>query len=837
MNASVANNILPMSGLEINDAFRLANRYINETDEHVFITGNAGTGKTSFLKHISQNCRKNMVIAAPTGIAAINAGGTTLHSLFQLPFGPFVPSDANKNELIASIRINRTKLDIIRNMDILVIDEVSMVRADVLDAVDTILRSSRRRHNTSFGGVQLLFIGDLNQLPPVAKQEEWSLLSPYYESPFFFDSQAVKFRPPVVIEFTKIYRQQNEDFISLLNKVRNNNLDQAGFDALNSRYVPDFKPPGGSNYITLTSHNVRADKANQSKLDELKGKLHTFQATIEDDFPEYLFPNERELRLKVGAQVMFIKNDVVNRAYFNGKIGIVKEISGDDVVVECDGVEIKVMPDVWENNKYTMIPGSSAVKQECIGTFSQLPLRLAWAITIHKSQGLTFDRVMIDAASSFSSGQVYVALSRCKTLEGIVLLSRIESRAILFDSRIDTGINRLNYEKRAQAYLQQARNKYILTVVGEMLDFNTEIKYCNFILSELRKFGDKFSPDSSDYWGGIKNTLAEYQPVVDKFILSLEKISKEDLPFEENKLLAGRILDAIKYFAPKVVTLVNRVKANPVNTESKEAAAKINEFQNELYGPLILKQHILNRCGAQFDLETYQEAKRTFNPRHEKLSVYNRASGTDYEGDHPLLFKRLQRWRNNIVQSNNIPVYMAGNSNMLREIAALLPQEQKQLLMIKGMGSAKATKYGEEILDIVRDYCDEFSIEPPDPAMIFERGNDISVNKKKPLGDKSAKPHTTEITYEMWRENPDIKQIAQSRKLTPGTIEHHLFLLMQEGKIGIEEIVSPDQIRLLTPIITEHEGKGLSDIKPLCPDSVSFGQLRALREHINSNKA
>jgi len=837
MNTAIANNNFTMQDLEINDAFRLASQYVNETDEHVFITGNAGTGKTSFLRHISQNCRKNLVIAAPTGIAAINAGGTTLHSLFQLPFAPFVPTDTNKAELAASIRISRAKLDIIRNMDILVIDEVSMVRADVLDAVDTILRSSRRQHNASFGGLQVLFIGDLNQLPPVTKQEEWSLLSPYYDSPFFFDSQAVRFRPPVVIEFTKIYRQQNQDFISLLNKVRNNNLDLAGYDTLNSRFIPDFKPPEGSNYITLTSHNLRAEQANQLKLDELPGKVHTFYARIENDFPEYLFPNEQELRLKVGAQVMFIKNDVINRAYFNGKIGFVKEVNDDDVVVDCEGIEIKVSADTWENNKYTVDPDSSTVRQECTGTFSQLPLRLAWAITIHKSQGLTFDRVMIDAAASFSSGQVYVALSRCKTLEGIVLLSRIESRAILFDNRIDTGISRLNYEKRAQAYLQQARNNYILTIVGEMLGFHNEIRYCNFILSELRKFGDKFPTDSGEYWIGVKSTLAEYQPIVDKFILSLEKLSKEDKQFEEKATLKGRIHDAIKYFEPRVAGLVRQVKANPTNTESREAASRVNELLNELFDALARKQHILSRCNTAFKLELYQEAKKTFNPRHEKLSVYNQSSDADDEGNHPLLYKRLRRWRDSIVQSNNIPVYMVGNSKMLQEIATLLPVEKKQLLNVKGMGSAKVAKYGEEILDIVRDYCDEFDIEPAMPALTFEKKTKVDEPKKKVSEGKSIKQKTTEITYGLWSANPDINYLARLRNLTTGTIEHHLSLLIQEGKIKIEEFVPPDMIRLLTPILARHEGKTLSEIKPFCPESVTFEQLRALREHLNQGKS
>ena len=388
-----------MQTIERNEIFDLAYRFVTETSENIFLTGKAGTGKTTFLKYLKENATKNIVVAAPTGVAAINAGGVTLHSLFQLPFHPFLPTRKHKDELLAKIRYNKQRQQLLRKMEVLVIDEISMVRCDVMDAIDTILRSIRRNYDTPFGGVQLLCIGDLHQLPPVAQNHEWSILQEYYTTPFFFFCLSIKEEMPLMIELNKIYRQKEDSFVRLLNKVRNNQMDADDFEDLHMRYDPLFSPIPNEKYITLTSHNKQAAEINQRKIENLFTPPFTFKADVEEDFPEHAFPAEAELVLKEGAQVMFLKNDIVAKRYFNGKIGVVNLLEKDKIIVDCDGIEIEVGKETWENTRYTLNRADGKLEQETLGTFTQYPLRLAWAITIHKSQGLTFEKVMIDAGA------------------------------------------------------------------------------------------------------------------------------------------------------------------------------------------------------------------------------------------------------------------------------------------------------------------------------------------------------------------------------------------------------------------------------------------------------
>lgn len=385
---NVMENVNP---IEHNDIFDLAYRFVTETSENIFLTGNAGTGKTTFLKYLKENCSKNIIVAAPTGVAAINAGGVTLHSLFQLPFDPFLPTAANKRELLGNLKYNTRRQDLLRKMELLVIDEISMVRCDTMDAIDTILRSVRRKHETPFGGVQLLCIGDLYQLPPVARRQEWEILQEYYLSEFFFDSLVIKEQMPMLIELKKIYRQKEDSFVRLLNKVRNNQMNADDFEDLHLRYFPAFRPALEEKYITLTSHNNQADQINYRELQKLPTASFTYQAVIQDDFPENMYPAEGALVLKKDAQVMFLKNDIEKR-YFNGKIGTVKSLMHDEIVVNCDGLDIYVSQETWENTRYSVNGHDGKLEQQILGTFTQFPLRLAWAITIHKSQGLTFEK-------------------------------------------------------------------------------------------------------------------------------------------------------------------------------------------------------------------------------------------------------------------------------------------------------------------------------------------------------------------------------------------------------------------------------------------------------------
>ena len=424
-----------------NDVFRMATAFVKETSRHVFLTGKAGTGKTTFLRHIRQNTEKATVVAAPTGVAAINAGGVTLHSLFQLPFEPYLPGGPPRKD---KIRFAKAKLDLIRNLELLIIDEVSMLRADILDAIDKTLQTVRR-DDRSFGGVQMLYIGDMFQLPPVVKDNEWALLQAHYESPFFFDAQAIKKTQPIYLELKTVYRQSEERFINLLNKVRDNCLTKDDLLAFNVRCRPNFQPAPSDNFITLTTHNAKAERINRAELAQLASKEHVFLGEIENEFPEYALPADLNLCLKAGARVMFIRNDQ-NGRYFNGKMATIKGIDGERITVAMadSGERVEVGREIWENVRYRLNKETSVVDSEIIGTFTQYPLKLAWAVTIHKSQGLTFQRAIIDIGASFAPGQTYVALSRCVSLDGIVLVAPISPSSVMTDSRA------VNFSKTAK---------------------------------------------------------------------------------------------------------------------------------------------------------------------------------------------------------------------------------------------------------------------------------------------------------------------------------------------------------------------------------------------------
>jgi len=416
-----------------------ASKFINSTSCPVFLTGKAGTGKTTFLKEIVQSTHKNTIVAAPTGIAAINAGGVTLHSLFQLPFGSFIPSNQPPSQsvsiqlntpktLLRELQLNSAKRKMLQELELLIIDEVSMLRSDLLDAIDTILRAIRRQKNRPFGGVQILFIGDLLQLPPVVKEDEWRILSQYYPSPYFFDAVVLRQAKLIYLELEKIFRQTDQVFISILNRFRNKEATIDDINSLNKYYNPSFKPESNSGYINLVTHNRIADEINREALKRLPGKIYHFDATVGGDFDERIFPVEFTLELKPGAQVMFIKNDYSGeQRYFNGKIGKVGAISTEEItVIFDDGTPpAQAEPYIWENKRYTLDPSTNEIAEKIIGTFTHFPLKLAWAITVHKSQGLTFSKAVIDVSRAFAPGQVYVALSRLSSLGGLVLTAPI----------------------------------------------------------------------------------------------------------------------------------------------------------------------------------------------------------------------------------------------------------------------------------------------------------------------------------------------------------------------------------------------------------------------------
>lgn len=454
--------------MEKNLELRQAWEFVEHTGMSIFLTGKAGTGKTTFLKTLKSHSHKRMVVVAPTGVAAINAGGVTIHSFFQLPLSPYVPNVKMEQRFAYS----KEKRKIMRTIDMLVIDEISMVRSDVLDAVDNVMRRFRE-HDKPFGGVQLVMIGDLHQLTPVVRDEEEKILSEYYNTTYFFGSKALQSIDYVTIELHHVYRQQDESFLKILNDIRDGHPTADDLKTLNSRYNPSFRPNANDDYIRLTTHNSKADDYNNYELLALKTPSYTFEAEIEKEFPPSDYPTDMRLTLKTGAQVMFLKNDPKGR-YYNGRIGHVTYVDERQILVLCPGDEkaIEVEKEVWENTKYKLNDSTNQIESEVVGTFTQYPLRLAWAITIHKSQGLTFDHAIIDAQLSFASGQVYVALSRCKTLEGMVLASPIEPSAIINDSRVsDYVANQGAAAKESIERLPKLKEAYYKQLLVELFNF------------------------------------------------------------------------------------------------------------------------------------------------------------------------------------------------------------------------------------------------------------------------------------------------------------------------------------------------------------------------------
>lgn len=472
---------------DTNPLFDLAAELVLYTNRNLFLTGKAGTGKTTFLRKVQAETAKKSAIVAPTGVAAINAGGVTMHSFFQLPFEPFIPvrgfapenaAVANRNNLFKKIRLSSVKREVMEELELLIIDEVSMLRSDQLDAIDTILKGVRRS-NLPFGGVQVLFIGDMYQLPPVVNNSDWEVLGEYYASPFFFDAKVLKESELLYIELKKVYRQKEQHFIDLLNNVRNNAVTAQDMALLNSRYQPDAHDDTSDGYITITSHNYRADAINARELQKLSGKATTFSGTLTGEFNDKNLPTEKELTLKPGAQVMFVKNDMGEyRRFYNGKLAVVKSIHDNEIIVQMkdDGKELQLEKEEWKNIRYSFNKEKDSMEEEELGSFRQYPVRLAWAITIHKSQGLTFDKVRIDAGQSFAAGQVYVALSRCTTLEGMILLSRIQPNTIAIDPHIAAFSDRENQESVLEEIIVREKPVYLSSRLIKSFELNKVIK-------------------------------------------------------------------------------------------------------------------------------------------------------------------------------------------------------------------------------------------------------------------------------------------------------------------------------------------------------------------------
>ena len=810
-----------INSIERNEIFDLAYRFITETSENIFLTGKAGTGKTTFLKYLKENCSKNIIVAAPTGVAAINAGGVTLHSLFQLPFNPFLPTAASKSELLGKLKFNRQRQDLLRKMELLVIDEISMVRCDTMDAIDTILKSVRRKHDVPFGGVQLLCIGDLYQLPPVAKREEMNILQQFYSSEFFFDSMVIKEQMPMLIELNKIYRQKEDSFVDILNKVRNNNMDVDDFEDLHQRFYPDFRPSLEEKYITLTSHNNQADQINYRELQKLSTSSVTYEAIIENDFPEKSYPAEGTLLLKKGAQVMFLKNDVISKRYFNGKIGVVKSLKLDEIVVECDGADIYVSQETWENSRYTLSRDDGKLEQEVLGTFTQFPLRLAWAITIHKSQGLTFEKVMIDAGAAFSSGQVYVALSRCTSLNGIVLLSKIPSAAIYSNENVIKGQQTLTPKGSLAERFAGARQIYTQQLLEEIFSFNEISILVDVLHFRINEQREKLNKEALPWINDLKNKFATDRSVGLKFISHIDALMKQEPVIEKNTALQKRINDAANHFEPKFLAFQDAIKNHPLITEHRETANIINEYLNQLFLALYVQNYFLQYCKESFSVTSFLQHKIKFAQPRVNISCY--ASGKKQSSSdvgNAELYDTLKRWRDTVCEESGAPIYMVANQNALKEIATYLPFTKKDLTQLSGFGKAKAEKYGDDILDAVRDYCGRNNLES---NMTAKSGNPKKEAKEKPLEEKTP---TNTISYNLFKEGKSVAEIAKERNFAITTIEGHLASFVATGELDINKMVSIEKQLLIKGAAKIHGRESFKTLKENLPENISYGEIR-----------
>lgn len=583
---------------EIQDMAELAAKYVNTTDRHIFLTGKAGTGKTTFLKYIVEHTYKNTVIAAPTGIAAINAGGVTLHSFLQLPFGTFIPdniplssSESRINTpqtLFQNSKFNANKRKLIQELELLIIDEVSMLRADLLDCIDHTLRYLRKKQQP-FGGLQILFIGDLMQLPPVVREDEMNLLKGFYKSPYFFEARALHDHPPILVELQKIFRQTDQHFIDLLNRLRHNEQDQDDINYLNRYYNPDFDQAQETGYIHLTTHNYRADKLNQSKLQSLESDLHTFNAHIDGDFPESMYPTTEILHLKQGAQVMFIKNDPSGEGqFFNGKIGLISSLSEEEIWVQFEnGDEVLVTSYEWENKRYVLDQVNNEVEEKYLGSFEQFPIKLAWAVTVHKSQGLTFEKAILDLSGTFAPGQLYVALSRLTSLKGLVFSSPLPENPPAIDASLKSFASSFKNEEELMKNLAEDRKHFIHNFSKEAFDFSNLIKQLGYHERSFNK--DENRSLKQQYLQWTKELMNETYPLLrtgEGFIGQVRQILGQQ---DYMSFLMERMSKANVYFSNILNTLISRINTHRKSLK-REAQVKVYLKELEELEDLYIKQ-------------------------------------------------------------------------------------------------------------------------------------------------------------------------------------------------------------------------------------------------------
>lgn len=767
-----------------------AEQFINKTGQHIFLTGKAGTGKTTLLRKIVEHTHKQTVIVAPTGIAALNAGGVTIHSFFQLPFGGFIPDFIPEPVLAGSIKLetkhslknhfhyNAFRKRLFQTVELLVIDEVSMLRADLLDAMDWALRHVRKV-NRSFGGVQVLFIGDLLQLPPVVKPEEWSILQNYYKGMFFFNATCLAESQPVYLELDKIYRQEDPAFIEILNELRNNRLSERSLKVLESHVKPDYNALDHQGVITLTTHNVQADTINTKALSALKEKSHFYQAEIEGEFPNHIFPIEERTELKVGAQIMFIKNDLsFDKNYFNGKMGVIDSLSEAEIIVSFPEEKRKITVEKyeWENKRFQVNPETNEIEEKTLGTFVHYPIRLAWAITVHKSQGLTFDKAALDLSNVFAPGQAYVALSRIRSLDGLVLLKPLRLNGLQNDAQVSQYGNGKPNTEHLNQILDYSTRDYIHSRMVESFDwYDYYISWTNLHLS-MKVQGGKSEKGADKDWVDIQFRIAEEKfEAAKKFQNQLNKLfGNPDLDME---FIGQRIDQAYEYFYPALDQQVYLLlKRNAELGRKKRTKQYIEELSE-----------VLERI-----VKMVQELK--------KLKV---------------LFKSIRDgrdWDKSIYSEEEIQHYLVAKN-------AKINQELRN-------------QRNELIED--EDEYDQFRVPPAlqhlmkkEPGTSAPLSAQDKKSKKSSKADpKEKKQNTHEVTYGMFKEGKKIAEIAQERQLSPTTVEGHFTQLIRQELVELTELMDPKRISEVESYFDDYDGMSLTPLKEKLGNKVTWSELK-----------
>ncbi|MFO0321331.1 MAG: helix-turn-helix domain-containing protein [Bacteroidota bacterium] len=755
----------------------LAAKFVNQTNQSIFLTGKAGTGKTTFLRSIIEHTHKNTIIVAPTGIAAINAGGVTIHSFFQLPFGMFVPDNhAQFNNpylkintpisVIKGMQMGERKRKLLREVELVIIDEVSMLRADLLDGIDMVLKYCKRENNKPFGGTQLLFIGDLMQLPPVVKDNEWQVLKQYYASVYFFDAKALQNNKPIYIELDKIYRQADTRFIDLLNNLRNNKINTADIELLNRYYKPNFDAITSLNTITLTTHNDKADTINKNALQALKGKSYFYKAMIDGDFKENMYPIEDTLELKVGSQIMFIKNDSSGKQlFFNGKIGRVSRLTEKDIEVEFEDKTPAFIIEThqWENKKFELNEVTNEIEEIVIGTFIHFPIKLAWAITVHKSQGLTFEKAILDVNKSFAAGQVYVALSRLKSLDGLILTAPIQFAAI----------------KQDDALVQYADHKTDLLELKNTIEFE-KIK---FIEAELFK-----TYNFSELNYQIKTHLASY----DK---SEERSNKQ-----KQKIWATELFQNFESLNHNADKFLNQLKGILQNHSSDliEVLANRNESAKNYFSPIL--KNISKSILIMIELLKDEKQIKTYLNELLELEGY--------------IFKQLQ-------QIDKVTM-------LLNSIITNTEFSKKQL---------KTNTNQLERLQLIRETIDITKKADSGSSKISrsQQLNSEIKTKKLPTEKKikNDKPDTKLLSFNLFKEGHSILTIAKKRNLTEGTISSHLAHYVSLGMIPVENVVDRVKCNYIKEMAKKHDTEISGALKLVLGDDYSYSEIKFALASIN----